>query len=817
MARDPAPRRRLLFLALGSLVAGCGPSPAQPSQPAPRSANVAATTQTGSAPSVCPDVLAETAPDRGWFALGASAPSSSATPAPNSGIVSPTAGTPIDPVAMYDAEGRLVVAWAEAPGVRWRRLEGAQFRDLPSIPAKHYGGFPEPMLTRDAQGRVLLYFFEEARVRVFRLDGANVQDLSPKTPPPAREFGIPGPPRAIACPAVAWPSAPSRLVVGGDGRPIVGWAEAGLGAMKAVVHRWTGAAWVSWSFPDIGPVDFCAPSRKSITLAADPKGHPYISFQKDRAVIIAAWNGSAFRVESTLVPEHDATYMSDPRLAFGPKNVRFHAWNEQITQNGVSRERVHVWRSDEKGSRILKQPADRPLVGQIVAFGGGDRPRIAVLDRSGPRPELRFVAWDNEVPVELTGGPGGADFMPANTHGFPVAALPEGSAPPAVVYRGRNEIAVRVWSAGSYHAPGAAAAENEGLGQGVAEGVPPAIAMRRGKVAVAWLGSGATPAIVVRRWTGCAWETAPALPPETGRPGAGYRPAIALDAEGRVLLAYSTANAAAMVAARWAGAAWELLPAPNGTVAPGGDPVRQALAVGVEVEGTGTPVFAWTDRTKGTFALARLESSGIRLISSDRGPIFIPPSMTTDGAGRVVVGMLDHTDRDPFVGYTRRLEGDRFVDLPPWTSPPRPVNCPAEGFELAAGASGEVALAFRCSPAVGTYVALFKGSSWTTIAAPGTAGAGDLPGPGGNPAITFDDTGGLRLAYSDNTSGEILVKRFVGSAWSTNEVGASPGDSVSRSDAASVDPAIAASGGAVCVAWTERDGGEGRVLLRCRR
>lgn len=118
---------------------------------------------------------------------------------------------------------------------------------------------------------------------------------------------------------------------------------------------------------------------------------------------------------------------------------------------------------------------------------------------------------------------------------------------------------------------------------------------------------------------------------------------------------------------------------------------------------------------------------------------------------------------------------------------------------------------------MGTYVALFEGSSWTTIAAPGAAGAGDLPGPGGNPAITFDDAGGLRLAYSDNTSDEILVERFVGGAWSTNEAGATPGDSVSRSEAASVDPAIAASGGAVCVAWTEREGGEGRVLLRCRR
>ncbi|MDC3962632.1 hypothetical protein [Polyangium jinanense] len=469
------------------------------------------------------------------------------------------------PVAIYDAEGRLVVAWAEAPGVRLRRLEGGRFQDLPPIAAEQYRGFPELMLTRDKQGRVLVSFLEDLRPRVFRVDGTRVQDLSPKTPPPARVFDIPGPPRAVACPAVAHPVPQSQLVVDGDGRPMVAWAEPGLRAMKAVVHRWTGSAWVTWTLPEIGPLDPCAPASKSITLTAHPKGHPYITFRKDKAFIVEAWNGRSFYVESTLIPEHDTLYMGDPWLAFGPQNVRFNAWNERVAQGGVLRERVRVWRSDEKGSRIMKQPAARPLVGQIVAFAGGERPRIALLDMSGPRPELRFVAWETDAPIELTGGPDAADFPPAKSYGFPAVALPEGSAPPAVVYRTENAIAARVWSAGSYRAPGAAAETNEELGRGVAEGVPPAIVMHGGP-------------------------------------------------------------------------SWQILHDPRKGAAPGGQHAGRALAFGVEM-----------------------------------------------------------------------------------------------------------------------------------------------------------------------------------GAWSPNEAGAAPGNSVSRSEGASVDPAIAASGGAVCVAWSEREGDEGRVLLRCRR
>ncbi|MDI1447542.1 hypothetical protein [Polyangium sp. 6x1] len=824
MARERSPRLRLVSLALGSLAAACGPAPTPPATSSQRPAALVAapppTASTPRPPTVCPGALTETAPDRGWFALGASAPPSSATPAPSAGVVSPSAGAGATPSAVYDAEGRLVVAWAAAPGVRLRRLEGGRFQDLPPISAQNVGGFGMVTLTRDSAGRALVSFFEDTRVRVHRIEGNTVVDLSPKSPPPARSFTLPGPPRIITCPAVVQPVAPSQFAVDGEGRPMVAWAEAGIGSMRAVVHRWTGAAWVTSSFPGIGPVDDCAPHTKSVTLASDPKGNPYITFRKDRAISVMTLSGSAFTTESTLVPEHDAIYMSDPWLAFGPKNVRWKAWNEQISRDGASRYRVHVWRSDEKGSRVAKQPADRPLFGQILAFAGGARPRIAVLDTSGTRSELRVVAWENDEPVELTGGPGAADFPPARTHGSPAVALPEGSTPTAVVYRGGNEIAARIWSAGAYHAPGGAAEPTVGLGRGVAEGVPPAIAMRGGRVAVAWLVDGAKRTIEVRRWTGCAWETAPELPLEPGRPGSGLHPALTIDAEGRVVLVFSTSAAGSMVVARWAGRSWELLHQPRNGAAPGGPNAGQALAFGVEMDGSGAPVVAWADRANGKLGLARYLGQGqdFRLISSEPAPLYITPTMTTDGAGRPVVGMLDWKDRSAFVGYTRRLEGDRFVDVPPWTSPPTSNSgFPPDRFDLAAGPSGEIALAFRWSQTDAPYVALWNGSSWNTIAAPGMGGSGDAPGPGGSPAITFDEAGGLRLAYADRASGEVLVKRFVGGAWSPNEPGASAADSVSRSEGASVDPAIAASGGTVCVAWSEREGGEGRVLLRCRR
>ncbi|WP_170229823.1 hypothetical protein [Polyangium fumosum] len=822
MARASSPRRRLVFLALGSLAAGCGPAPAKPSQPATSAPRASSLPVAASAPRplvLCPGALAEPPSDRAWFALGTSAPPSSATPAPSPGVVSPSAGSGATPSAVYDAEGRLVVAWAAAPGVRLRRLEGGRFQDLPPISAGNVGGFGIVLLTRDSAGRVLVSFFEDARVRVHRIEGSAVVDLSPKTPPPTRGFSVPGPPRIVTCPAMIQPIAPSQLAVDGEGRPLVAWAEPGIGAMRAVVHRWTGTAWVTWSFPGIGPIDDCAPHTQSITLTSDPKGHPYITFRKDRAISVVAWTGSAFTLESTLVPKHDAISMGDPWIAFAPKNVRWKAWNEQTADNGVLRYRVHVWWSDEKGSREAKQPADRPLFGQILAFAGGSRPRIAVLDTSGQRSELRVVAWENDTPVELTGGPGAADFPPARSHGSLAVALPEGSAPPAVVVRGGSEIAARIWSAGAYHAPGGAAEPEDGLGRGVAEGIPPAIAMRGGKVAVAWLVDGAKRTIVVRRWTGCTWETAPELPLEPGRPGSGLRPALTIDAEGRVLLVFSTSAGGAMVVARWGGGSWEILHVARKEGAPGGPHAGQTLVFGVEMDESGAPVVGWADRAKSKLGLSRFLEQGqaLRLISSDPAPVYITPAMTTDGAGRPVVGMLDW-QIGAFVVYTKRLEGDRFVALPPWTSPPTPNSgFSPERFDLAAGPSGELGLAFRWDPAEAPYVALFKGSSWTTVLAPGMAGAGDAPGPGGSPALTFDEAGALHVAYTDRASGEVLVKRFVGGAWSPNEAGATPGDSVSRSEGASVDPAIAASGEAVCVAWSEREGGEGRVLLRCRR
>ncbi|MRG90359.1 hypothetical protein [Polyangium spumosum] len=830
MARALSRRSCLLVLTLGGLAAGCGPAPTRPSDPAtasprPSSLPVAAPPTASASPPAtraCPGALATATPDLGWFPLGASAPSSSAAPAPSPGVVSPSTGG--FPSAVYDAEGRLVVAWTEAPGVRLRRFEGGRFQDLPPITTRTVDGFAAPMVTRDSAGRVLVYFLEDTRPRVFRVEANNVVDLSPKSPPPARFFGVRGIPRIVTCLAMIVPVAPSRLVVDGEGRPLVGWAEAGPHSMRAVVHRWTGSAWTTLSIPDIGPIDHCAPNAKTITLAADPKGQPYVAFRKDDAITVMAWNGSGFRQESRRVPDRDAATTSEPWITFGPKNVRWKAWTERVREGGKLREHVQVVRSDAKGSRVLKQPAGRPLRGQIVAFGGGERPRIAVLDTNDDRAELRFVAWDDDAPVELTGGPGAADFTYGRRHSFPSAALPEGAAPPAVVYRGGTEIAARVWEAGGYRAPGGAPAAKDGLGRGVAEGIPPVIAMRGGRVAVAWLMPGAFPTIITRRWTGCRWETAPALPVlEAGRPGPGLRPAISIDAEGRVLLVYSTGGAGAMVVTRWAGASWELWHVPREGSAPAGPRSPTALAFGVEVDAAGTPVVAWADRTRQALGLSRHlgqgYGQGFRLISSDPAPISITPAMTTDDAGRPVVAMLDLKPHSGFVGYTRRLDGDRFVEVPPWTSAPMPNNgFPPEHFDLAAGPDGALALAFRWSSVDAPYVALWNGSSWNTISSPGTTAApGDAPGPGGSPAITFDEAGGLRVAYADRASGEVLVKRFVGGAWAQDEPGGTPNDSVSRSEAASVDPVIASSGGAVCVAWTERAGDDGRVLLRCRK
>lgn len=798
---------------------GCGASSnATPPKDAPPLASTQSTKPAAIADSLLPACAAPMAPPSGqaWFAVSGSAPPAFPAPSEDTGTVAASAPLFAQPSAAYDEAERLVVVWPSEKAVEARRFSQGKWETLPSIPAP--GATAEvpisPALAVDRNHRPLVYFWEKERIRVYRLEGSSFRDISPRKAPPKRTFAEPASSEPIACPAVLHQVAPTAVALDKDGNPAVAWAEPGPGSMRFVVHRYTGSAWVSSQQAGLGPIDYCAPHSRKVHLFMDPKGAPRVFWYEDRAIREYAWNGSRFSEIMTSVPQGSTAWLRNPWIAFDDTDK---AWYASVARDvGIVKveDRVRVSYYDGKTYQAMPDPEGTPLRGEILAFEGGVRPRIALYEELDGVRRIRVLAAENHVWKELSGKPEETAWRGSVGSVWPSVALPLTNAPPVIVYRaaslGTTALLAQEWAPGGYRPLGGQGA-SASLGEGIAEGERASIAMRDEEIAVAWLNAGAKPTLSARYWNGCAWTELPTIEQASGSPILPRRPFVALDANGEPWIAWM---AQALNIAHFHQNRWETVSAPDSDQLKMGAP---RFLYGFALDAEGAPVLGVGG---GQGAVAGLFAKGNwQFEASYLQPLHAIPALALDAERNPVLATLEWNERAHFRVYVRRHEKGHWVDLPPWESAKTEQSgFPPESVLVAGGPAGRVAMSFRRNQAAPASLAEWDGKAWTTHSDPEakTASNPSAPGPGGDVSLAYDAAGRLLVAYSDRDSAEILVKRYEAGSWA-DIAGSSAPPGISATAARSVDPVLAHAQGKTCVLWSDVQAGTGRVLMRCHQ
>jgi hypothetical protein len=716
----------------------------------------------------------------------------------NPTIVAPVVARNGQPSAVTDAQGRLTVAWPAPDGaVHVRRLAGDRWEDLPAIPARLPSATPlRSALALGKGGEPLIAVLDDGGVRVLRWDGARYEELSPSAPPPARITNNID--RSLVCRSATFVNDVSaqNFAVDGDGHPFLSWAEpAGL-TMRLVVTRHDGRAWQTSFFSGAAPIDPCMPLFLPAAIALGPKGSATV-ITSDGGAGASVFRAGDGRIEQlpALGFEGRGRTFPLPRLAVDAGGRPWIAWPMERLDGGQFVQTTEVRRLEGKQWKTLPTPAidkssDRV---DVLSFTGGERPALALYHEGSPGAHVRVLQWNGDVPALRAGGTDGGVVSPGvRRMEQPLVAVPPADGPVAVVFRMAGledgSLHVRRFLDGAYRAPGAADGPPARLGEVKPADRSPRIAMRAGRVAVAfWSGDRVT----VRRHDGCAWES---LPDITDPEGA--YPYLAIDGHGRPLVAW--AGREAVVVRRYADGAWEDLHAKVD------GPPKQLGLVSLIVDAADAPVIGTYDWQRGLFRVMRQDGDTWKpLLEEDVDEASMLPVLSRDAAGALLLATVSKNKQKEISLHVRRRVGERWEELRPWTAPaqtPILVN-------MRMADDAEPLLAFQAYEQKAPWVLQWNGSSWEELSAPGLAGAprGKLGG------IAIDATGAPIVAFANPLTGEIETQRYV-TGWSPWA-----GPSVSASEAPSLWPSMAVSGDALCVTWTEPTGGSANVLLRCHR
>ena len=809
-------RTTLSLFALGALA--CGPHPNPPTTPPPepiKSASPVASAPAIATEAPCPK--GSSAPDASrpaWFALEHSAPPNWPALAKSTGTVSASVALYAQPSAVRDAQDRLVVVWGSETALLSRRFNAGQWEDLLPIQASGLNGMPaSPAVSRDRERRPLVYFAEKDRIRVLRLEGSSWVDISPRAAPPQRKYPSPPLSHPVPCPAVVTQPAPTSVALDLDGHPALAWAEPGPVNMRFVVHRYTGAAWVSHQLSGIGDVNPCTPHSLAVTLVMDPKGLPRVFVPEDRVIRGFSWNGSRFADFLSVVWPREVISTRDLRITFDETGSSWLASSERSLDGQKYVDRIRVSRFRGQTYEDLPQPKNRPLGGQILAFEGGAHPSLALYESLDGAPRIRMVSFENDAWKELTGEP--QETLWAGTVGsvWPSVVFPAGKEPPVIVHRasalGDTAIVAQEWSRGSFRALGVDPQEQGALGEGIVEGQPASIAMRDGTIAVSWLNTNEKPRVSTRLWSGCAWKSLPDIEPSGPLPSWHRGPFVTLDSSNAPILGWSTTS---INLSRYRNQAWETIAAPAPNSAQFGN---SKYVYGLAMDAKDTLAVGFGGGNGSTMGLLQGEKWNLELTATL--PPHAVPAVSVDGERRPLVATLFWKDRTTFMIYVRRHDAEHWVDITPWQSATTDTGgFPPESVTVAGGPDGRLAIGFRRNRAAVPTLAEWNGSAWTTLTdseskAPADASA---PGPGGNVSLVYDQAGRLVVAWSDRDSGEILVKRLESGHFVQLD-GASAPPGISSTQGRSVDPVLTQADGRICVVWSDLAGGRGQVLLRC--
>ncbi|MBI4575862.1 MAG: hypothetical protein HY722_06320 [Planctomycetes bacterium] len=319
-----------------------------------------------------------------------------------------------------------------------------------------------------------------------------------------------------------------RVAVDSMGRAVVAWNELETGSrtLQVYLRRWSGTAWDALGgSASVGGLSRTSDHAEAVTLALDATGNPVVAWEQTipgswpryRQVYLRRWTGSA--------------------------------WEElggSATGGGVS-----------------ATPGQSQMPSVVVDSLG--RPVVAWLEGDPRSREVRLARWDGRAWTGLGGssGPGGLSLGPTGEDYRPALAL-DAADRPAVAWS--NLDPTGAWQVYLRRFDGTAWVELAGSGSGPGLSATPG-ASRFADLAVD--AATANPVVVwsdtsgpssgwetyLRRWDGGAWvevggsATGGGL--SAGTSGSSQIPSLAVDAQGRPLVAWEEGGALTQVYFRW--------------------------------------------------------------------------------------------------------------------------------------------------------------------------------------------------------------------------------------------------------------------------
>jgi len=362
----------------------------------------------------------------------------------------------------------------------------------------------------------------------------------------------------------------------------------------------------------------------------------------------------------------------------------------------------------------------------------------------------------------------------------------------------------------------------------------------QGRPVVAWAEvAGGNFEIYVRRWNGSAWEQLGGSATGGGvsnTPGWSWEPVVAFDAQGEPVVAWNESLflgiSAEIMLRRWTGTAWQEL---GGSGSPGGVSASGATASGRPALGTdaaGNPIVAWTQAVTGgvnQIYLKRWSGSAWTELggsATDGGLSSSPdtsasdmPVLATDAAGNPVVAWRTGAFLAGEI-YLKRWNGSAWIELGGSAAGGGVTSsgtlCTAPS--LALDAIGRPSLAWQRIVSGSWEICLrrWDGASWTQLGGSATGGGlSSTAQDSQSPSLAVSASGDPIVAWVESVTPqpEIWVRRWDGAAWS-GVAGSGSGGGVSATATQSLAPRIAfdAAGG-LTVAWSENVGGAPEVYV----
>ncbi|MBM4046986.1 MAG: hypothetical protein FJ279_17930, partial [Planctomycetes bacterium] len=292
--------------------------------------------------------------------------------------------------------------------------------------------------------------------------------------------------------------------------------------------------------------------------------------------------------------------------------------------------------------------------------------------------------------------------------------------------------------------------------------------------------------IYVRRWDGTAWREVGTGSATGGgvsnKTGLSVQPSVAVGADGNPIVAWvdgwepSVGVAAwAVHVRRWDGAAWSEMGAGSAT---GGG------VSGTSARGTG-----------------------------------LYPSLAIGRDGNPVVAWHDDSSGDTEI-YVRRWNGTAWVEMGANSASAGGISNnsgQSSSPSLAVGPDGRPLVAWEDGTGgdLEIYVRRWDGSAWATMSARSASGGGisNNTSHSMGPSVAFGHDGNPIVAWSD--VGEILVRRWNGTAWAEMGTGSASQTGISKNDGWSTGPAtVVGLDGTPIVAWSDATGGDSEVYVR---